>query len=103
MDCRVETDITTIYEEVFDINNKTLTQYKITNITNAVHNIVIKYKKLENENEVLKKRIEIMETIQNNNYDCSTINNILICLGALFMVWMTFYLCQEDISKYHKF
>ena len=32
MDYRIETDITTIYEEVFDVNNKTLTKEKITNI-----------------------------------------------------------------------
>ena len=100
MDYRIETDITSIYEELFDVNNKTLTNSKITNITNAAQNMAMRYKKLQQENKELRKRLQNM---QNNGYDCNTVNNMLICIGALFMVWMTFYLWQEDISRYHKF
>ena len=55
---------------------------------------------LQKENEDLKLEIENLKKKYNSSFDGETVNLILIYFGALFIVWLTYYLCQLDIANH---
>lgn len=85
-DYRIESDVTSIFEQIFDFNQKELTNYKINNIVMAVNNISREYKKLQYKNEDLLLEIEKMKNINKNSYDKETINNIFAFLLVLYII-----------------